>query len=264
MFRTGMTGIVCSGILLVFSNLVTAKIVTKDVEYRDGNTVLQGFLAYDDSSTGKRPGVLIVHEYFGLGDYEKKRAQQLAGLGYTALCADIYGKGVRAKNDQEAAKLAGMYRADRQLMRRRAAAGLNELKKQDTVDGTKTAAIGYCFGGTVVLELARSGADIAGVASFHGNYDTPNLQDAKNIKARLLVLHGANDPTTSNDVLLGFMKEMRDAKVDWQMNIYGSAVHRFTNPAAGDDSASGYAYNAEADRRSWDALQLFFNGIFKE
>jgi len=130
------------------------------------------------------------------------------------------------------------------------------------VDHSRIAAIGYCFGGGVVLELARSGAPIAGVVSFHGNLDTPNPSDAKNIKAKILVLHGANDPYTSNDQLLAFMKEMRDAGVNWQLNIYGGAVHKFTNKDAGNDPSTGAAYNEQADRRSWQAMLSFFEEIF--
>jgi dienelactone hydrolase len=241
---------------------VSAKIVTKDVEYHDGNTVLQGYLAYDDSLNGKRPGVLIIHEWNGLQSYVKGRAEQIAGLGYTAFCADIYGKGVRPQTMEESAKMAAIYRADRPLMRKRANLGLDELKKQQTVDASKTAAMGYCFGGGVTLELARSGADILGAISFHGNLDTPNIDDARNIKAKVLVMHGANDPYTSMEVMELFQNEMKNAKVDWQMIIYGNAVHGFTDPLNGNDPTKGLAYNESADKRSWQAMKDFFNEIF--
>ncbi len=233
------------------------------VEYKHGDTVLEGYLAYDDSTKGKRPGVLIIHQWMGLGPYEKMRAEQLARLGYVAFAADMYGKGVRPKDRQEAAAQAGIYRADRQLMRARANAGLQELKRCELVDAKRIAAIGYCFGGGAVLELARSGADIAGVVSFHGNLDTPDPSDAKNIKAKVLVLHGGDDPHVPQSQVIGFWDEMRNAGVDWQMVIYGGAVHAFTDPSAGDDPSTGVAYNEKADKRSWEAMKSFFAEIFR-
>jgi dienelactone hydrolase len=241
-----------------------ANIVTRDVDYKDGNTELQGYLAYDDSITEKMPGIVIAHAWKGLGPYEKMRAEQLAKLGYAAFCADIYGRGIRPADNKAAAKQAGLYRADRKLLRRRAEAALAELKKQDMVDAERLAAIGYCFGGGTVLELARDGADIAGAVSFHGNLDTPNPDDAKNIKAKILICHGADDPYTSSEQLLGFMKEMRDAKVDWQMDVFGNAVHGFTMPDSGGNTSAGMAYNEKADKRSWEAMKIFFNEIFKK
>lgn len=249
-------------LLTIAAGIAQAKIVTKTVEYNDGDTVLEGYLAYDDALGDKRPAVIIVHEWKGLGDYEKSRARQIAELGYVAFAADIYGKGTRPSDTKEAAQQAGRYRGDRQLMRRRAQAGLEHIKSYPFVDGNKIAAIGYCFGGGVVLELARSGADVAGVVSFHGNLDTPDPNDAKNIKGKVLVLHGADDPHVSKEQIDAFMNEMRDAKVDWQMNFYGNAVHAFTNPQAGNDASSGAAYNKEADKRSWEAMKIFFNEIF--
>jgi len=244
-------------------NSVQAEVKGETVEYTDGNTVLEGYLAYDDATMEKRPAVLIVHEWTGIGPYVKKRAEQLAELGYVAFAVDIYGKGVRPANPQEAAKQAGIYRADRQLMRRRAIAGLEQVKKCSMVDPNRIAAIGYCFGGGVVLELARSGADVKGVVSFHGNLDTPNPQDARNIKAKVLVLHGADDPHVSGEQIAAFQKEMRDAKVDWQFVSYGNAVHSFSNPEAGADPSKGAAYNKEADMRSWEAMKAFFKDIFR-
>jgi len=235
---------------------------TQTIEYKDGNTVLQGFLAYDDAIKGKMPAVLIVHEWTGIGNYIRERAQQIAGLGYAAFAIDIYGKDIRPADTNEAGKQAAIYRSDRQLMRRRASAGLEEAKKFPFVDQKRIAAIGYCFGGGVVLEMARSGADLKGVVSFHGNLDTPNPQDAKNIKAKILVLHGADDPFVKQETVSAFWKEMREAKVDWQMIIYGNAVHGFTNPEHGNDPSQGAAYNKEADIRSWQAMKTFLNGIF--
>ncbi len=171
-----------------------AEIKTKAVEYKDGDTTLEGWMAFDDSIQGKRPGVLIVHQWKGLTDYEKKRAEMLAKLGYNVFAVDIYGKGVRPKSPQEAGPLAGKYKSDRPLLRRRVNAGLAVLQKDERTDTKHIAAIGYCFGGTTVLELARSGADVAGVVSFHGGLSTPTPEDAKNIKGKVLALHGADDP----------------------------------------------------------------------
>lgn len=248
------------GLLAV--NFAQGAVQTKTVEYKDGDTVLEGFLAYDDSIAGKMPVVLIVHEWTGLGPYVKKRAEQIAQLGYAAFAIDIYGKGIRPDNPQDAGKQASIYRGDRQLMRRRALAGLEEAKKFSFADANRIAAIGYCFGGGVVLEMARSGTDLKGVVSFHGNLDTPNPQDAKNIKAKVLVLHGADDPHVPQEQITAFQNEMRSAKVDWQMVFYGNAVHSFSNPDAGNDPSKGSAYNKETDNRSWEAMKGFFKEIF--
>lgn len=250
-------------IFLFFSSNAKAAVRARTIEYRHGEILLEGYLAYDDSFKGKRPGVLIVHEWKGIGAYERMRASRIAELGYVAFVLDMYGKGVRPKNEEEAAQQATSYRSDRPLMRERAAAGLETLKKQANVDREKIAAIGYCFGGGVALELARSGADIKGAVSFHGNLDTPDPADAKNIKAKVLVLHGGRDPLVPHDQVLAFENEMLDANVDWQLNVYGNAVHSFTNQASGNDPSTGIAYNAQADQRSWQAMQVFFKELFK-
>ena len=247
---------------LMVPALVQAAIETRSVEYRQGNTRLVGYLAFPKDVTGPLPGILVVHEWMGLNDYAKHRADQLAELGYIAFAADIYGDGKIAANREEAGKLAGSYKNDRPLLRARVAAGLATLKAQPGVTGDKIAAIGYCFGGTAVLELARSGADIAGVVSFHGGLDTPTSQDAKNIRAKVLALHGADDPYVPADQVAAFENEMRQAGVDWQLIVYGGAVHGFTNPANGTDNSKGAAYNALADARSWVAMQRFFNELF--
>lgn len=247
---------------LLIPTLVQAAIETRSVEYRQGNTQLIGYLAFPKDVTGPLPGILVVHEWMGLNDYAKHRADQLAELGYIAFAADIYGDGKIAANREEAGKLAGSYKNDRPLLRARVAAGLATLKAQPGVTGDKIAAIGYCFGGTAVLELARSGADIAGVVSFHGGLDTPTSQDAKNIRAKVLALHGADDPYVPADQVAAFENEMRQAGVDWQLIVYGGAVHGFTNPANGTDNSKGAAYNALADARSWVAMQQFFNELF--
>jgi dienelactone hydrolase len=250
-----------------FSIFVTAvsyaALKTETVEYREGSTVLEGFLAYDDASSNSRPGVLIVHEWMGINDYTKRRAVMLAEMGYVAFAADIFGKGVRPTSVQEASEQAAKYKGDRPLLRARALAGLEQLKKNRLVDPKKIAAIGYCFGGTTALELARAGADVAGVVSFHGGLDMPNPDDTKNIKAKVLICHGGDDPYVPTEQVADFQNQLRQAKVDWQFIAYGGAVHSFTNPDAGNDPSKGAAYNANADRRSWEAMKQFFAEIFK-
>ena len=240
-----------------------AQIHTETIEYRDRDTVLEGYLAYDADMKGKRPGVLIVHQWKGLTDYEKKRAEMLAKLGYNVFALDIYGKGIRPKTSQEAGAQAGKYKNNRELLRARAQAGLAVLQKQELTDPRRIAAIGYCFGGTTVIELARSGAEIAGVVSFHGGLDSPHPEDGKNIKCKVLALHGADDPHVSAKDLAAFEDEMRQAKVDWELVKYGGAVHSFTDWNAGNNVAQGAAYNEKADKRSWEAMRQFFAELFK-
>jgi dienelactone hydrolase len=239
-----------------------AQITIEPVEYKQGETVLDGYIAYDASLEGKQPGVVIVHDWMGVGEYVKMRAEQLAKLGYVAFIADIYGKGVRPKNTQEASQQAGKYRADRPLLRARAQAALDLLKQNPRVDSGRLAAIGYCFGGGTVLELARSGADLAGVISFHGNLDTPNPDDAKKIKGKVLVMHGADDPYVPAAQVEAFESEMRKANVDWQFVAYGGAVHAFTQKGAGNDNSKGAAYNERADKRSFAQMTTFFRELF--
>jgi dienelactone hydrolase len=238
-----------------------AAIHTETVDYQQGDTTLEGYLAYDDAVTGKRPGVLVVHQWKGLGDTEKKRAKMLAELGYVAFCADIYGRGIRPTTAAEAGAQAGKYKSDRPLLRLRVNAGLDTLKKNPLVDTSRVAAIGYCFGGTTVLELARSGADLAGVVSFHGGLDSPTPADGYNIKCKVLCCHGADDPFEKPSDLAAFQKEMRDAQVDWRLYEYGGAVHAFTDWSA-DGSMPGAKYNERADRRSWNDMKQFFAEIF--
>jgi len=240
-----------------------AEVKTETVEYKQGDTVLQGLVAYDSSVQGKRPAVLVVHQWKGLGPYETKRSEMLAKLGYTVLAVDIYGKGVRATNPKDASELAAIYKKDRALLRARVNAGLDVLKKHPLADAKRVAAMGYCFGGTTALELARSGADVVGVISFHGGLNTPNAQDAKNIKGKVLALHGADDPFVPPAEVAAFEEEMRKAGVDWQMVAYGGAVHSFTDWNAGNDNSKGAAYNEKADQRSWEAMKVFFAEVFR-
>ncbi|MEI6712339.1 MAG: dienelactone hydrolase family protein [Verrucomicrobiota bacterium] len=244
------------------SHFALAEIKTETVEYKDGATVLQGIQSYDDTIKGKRPGVLIVHDWMGVTEHTKAIAEEMASLGYVAFAADIYGKGVRPADTTAASAEAGKYKGDRPLLRKRATAGLEELQKHSLTDSKHIAAIGFCFGGTTVLELARSGAKIQGVVSFHGGLDSPTPADGKNIKSKILVLHGADDPFVKPADIAAFQEELRQGGADWQMMYYGDAVHSFTQKKAGTDKSKGAAYNEPAARRSWQAMKTFFGELF--
>ena len=255
------TGLVL--LLIVFQDTeVQAKLVTKTVEYSQEGTKCRGFLAYDDALKGKRPGVLVVPEWWGLNDFSRQKAEQLAGLGYVAFAADMYGGGVATTDSQEAAKLAGALRGDRALLRARAQAALQTLTANPLVDPQRLAAIGFCFGGTAVLELAYTGAPLKGVVSFHGGLTSPQPEELQGIKAAVLVLHGADDFHVKPEDIAAFQQAMRKGGIDWQMVYFGGTVHSFTNPAAGNDPSTGVAYNARAARRSWQDMQDFFQEIF--
>lgn len=250
-------------VTLAFSDSQADTIKTQTIDYKSGDVTLEGYLACDSTLTGKQPGVLIIHQWRGITDYEKMRAQMLARMGYIAFVADIYGKGIRPPNNDEAKKEVGQFYGDRALFRTRTLAGLNQLKQYKSVDTTRIAAIGYCFGGSGALELARSGAHLNGIVSFHGVLTTPTPDDAKNIKAKVLVLTGADDPSVPFEQVKAFEDEMAKANVDWQLISYGGAVHSFTIPTAGNDNSTGSAYNEKADKRSWEAMKSFFAEIFK-
>ncbi len=243
--------------------IAQAQLHTEPIEYKQGDATLEGWLTYDAATKGKRPGVLIVHQWKGLSAYEKKRAEMLAKLGYNVFALDIYGKGVRPTDTRDAQAQSGKYKSDRALLRARAQAGLAILKQHEQTDPKRVAAIGYCFGGTTVIELARSGADIAGVVSFHGSLDSPKPEDGKNIKCRVLALHGADDPFVSAKDLDAFEAEMKQSSVDYQLVKYKGAVHSFTDWNAGNDNSKGAAYNKEADEQSWEAMKQFFTRIFR-
>jgi dienelactone hydrolase len=255
-----------SVLVLILCSAATAeaRLQTQVVEYRHGSVVLQGYLAFDDAFKGKRPGVLVVHEWWGINDFIRERTERLAKLGYVVLAADMYGKGVRTTDVQEAAAISGRYKKDPDLLRSRARAGLAKLKSLKQTDSKRLAAIGFCFGGTTVLELARSSSDVKGVVSFHGGLDMEEPVEAKNIKASILVLHGADDPYVPPEAVTKFQDEMRKAGADWQMIIYGGAVHSFTNPDAGNDKAKGAAYDEKADRRSWQAMRDFLYALLHQ
>jgi dienelactone hydrolase len=239
-----------------------AEVVNKVITFEHDGVVLEGYLAWDNALEGPRPGVLVVHQWMGLTDNERMRADMLASLGYAAFATDIFGQGIRPANVAEASEQAGKYYGDLPLYRARLQAGLAQLKSQPGVDPERLAAIGYCFGGKGALELARSGADVAGVVSFHGNLDTGMPASADDIKAKVLVCHGAVDPYVKPEAVQGFLEEMEAAQVDYQLVMYAGAVHAFTQKGAGDDPSKGAAYNEAADHRSWIAMKDFFAEIF--
>lgn len=244
------------------ANLADAAIKTEPVEYQQGGVTLEGALVYNDAVKGQRPGVLVVHQWKGLTDYEKKRAAMLAELGYAAFCVDIYGRGIRPATAQDAGAEAGKYKRNRPLLRDRVNAGLETFRKQAVVDPKHVAAIGYCFGGTTVIELARKGADVAGVVSFHGALDSPTPADGKNIKCKVLACHGADDPFVPAKDVEAFENEMRNGSVDWRLIKYGGAVHSFTDWNA-DGSMAGAKYDEKADKRSWEDMKAFLAEVLK-
>lgn len=235
----------------------------KTIEYKEGDTVLEGFLAHPKNLKKDTPVVVIVHEWMGLDSYAKTRARMVAGLGYVAFAADIYGKGIRPKDTDEAAKLATKYKTDIPLFRKRIRAAIDTATKLPHSDEKKAAIIGYCFGGTAALEAARAKMPVLGVVSFHGGLSTPNPKETKEVKAKVLVLHGAEDPHVPPKEVHAFEDEMRAAKADWQLVAYGGAYHKFSNPESPYKPELGFAYDEKADRRSWNAMKDFFEEIFK-
>ena len=236
-----------------------AGLIKKTVEYKDAKgETFEGYLVYPDAKKAKFPGVLMVHDWMGVTDKVKGNADRVAELGYAVFTADVYGKKGQPKNMDEAGKTAGIYKKDRRLFRERLNLALQTMEKQNVVDASKVGAIGYCFGGTGVIELARSGAKVATVISVHGGLDSPTPADGKNVKARVLALHGGDDPFVPAKDVEAFAKEMRDAKVDWELIAYGGAVHGFTDKTAGTDNSKGMAYNERADKRSFEEIQHTF------
>lgn len=243
-------------ILVATSASLFAAIVEKPQEYLSGDVVCEGWQCYDDTIAGKRPGVLVVHQWTGISDHEKEAARKLAALGYNVLIADVYGKGVRPQ-PPAAGKVAGKYKTDRPLLRTRMNDALKALSQDSHTDASKLAAIGYCFGGTAVIELGRSGANVKGVVSFHGGLDSPTPSDGKNIQTKVLALHGADDPYVAAKDIAGFEAEMKAYKVDYSLIQYPGVVHSFTHKAAGNDHSKGAAYNADADHDSWSRMLAF-------
>jgi len=238
---------------------------THDIDYRHETTNLRGYLALDENVSARRPGVLVFHEGLGLGDFEMARARRLADLGYVALAADMYGDRRRASNLQEVATLVGNIRSRPEMMRARGHAAVATLAALPQVDATRLAAIGFCFGGAVVLELARDGADLRAVVSFHGVLTTRTPALAGKVKASVLVCTGADDPLAPPDQVKAFEDEMRAAAArDWQVISYGNTLHGFTNPAADGSMMRTALYNEQADRRSWVSMRSLLDEAFGE
>ncbi len=234
---------------------------TQELEYREGDKSLRGYLAFDDTSGGPRPGVLVFHENTGLTDHERERARRLADLGYVALACDLFGERSSAPATPEEQRKAFEEFRDKRLVPR-AKAGFEALLAQPHVDRTRMAAIGFCLGGMAALELARSGADLKGVISFHGGLSTTRPAVAGQMKAKVLVCHGANDPFITLEHVTAFTKEMQAASIDWQVILYGGASHGFTNPAADRFGRPGVAYHEPSDLRSWAAARQFLVELF--
>ena len=237
------------------------------VDYTSGDVALKGYLAFDAAQKGKRPGVLVVHEWWGHNDYTRKRADMLAELGYTALALDMYGEGKNTGHPEDAGKFMNEVLGNIPVAEGRFRAALDLLRSQDTVDADRTAAIGYCFGGAVVLHMARIGTDLDGVVSFHGNLASMHTPEPGSVKAKVLVCHGAADPFVPQEQVDAFKTEMDDAGVDDSFVAYEGAKHAFTNPGAtvkGEEFGIPLAYDEAADAASWKAMQQFFDEVFSE
>lgn len=238
----------------------------KTVEYNANGMIMKGYLAYAEGVKKRRPGVLVVPEWWGLTDYPRTRAQMLAELGYTALAVDMFGGGKVVTTPDEAQRLVSELMKNFDIAKARFNAAMDFLRQQPGVDPSRIAAIGYCFGGGIALNMARQGADLKGVASFHGNLTPIVPAHPGAVKAKILVLHGADDPLIPNDQAEAFKREMKAAGVDFQFISYPGAVHAFTNPEAtalGKKFNLPVAYNAQADRGSWDELKKFLGRILK-
>jgi len=236
-------------------------IQTKQIEYRDGDILLEAYMAYDDSSSADRPGVLISHAWGGRGEHEESKAERLAELGYVGFALDLYGKGVQGSDPKQNRALMQPLLDDREMLQRRMQLALGIIRKQKEVDSERVAAMGFCFGGLCVLDLARTGADILGAASFHGLFSAPGNTGDNKISAKVLVMHGWDDPMATPEHVLSLAEELTSMDADWQIHAYGNTMHAFTNPAA-DNVDMGTVYNEDADRRSWQSLQLFLAEIF--
>src|SRR5437660_846006 len=259
MFRT----FVLSLASFVFVASAQAAVQTKNITYKHGDLECRGFLAWDDAVQGPRPGVLVVHEWWGLNDYARGRAEQLAKLGYIAFAADMYGEGKTAAHPKEAGEMASKVRANVQDWRKRAATALDVLMAQPQCDKTKLAAIGYCFGGSTALQLAYSGADLKVVVTFHAALPAPTAEEAKQIKAAILVCHGADDKFIPAQAIRSFRDALDKAGVEYEFVSYPDTVHSFTVPDADKHHIAGMKYNKSADEDSWKRMVELFAKKFK-
>jgi dienelactone hydrolase len=236
-------------------------IQTRTIDYQDGDVDLQGYLAWDDAVDGKRPGVMIAHAWAGRSDFENGKAEALAKLGYVGFALDNFGRGILGTNTEENSALIQPFLDDRAMLQGRMQIALEVLKGFDGVDASRVAAIGFCFGGLCVLDLARTGTDICGVVSFHGLFGSPGNTAGNKIKAKVLALHGWDDPMAPPDQVVSLAEELSSMGADWQVHGYGNTMHAFTNPQANDPDF-GTVYSPDADRRSWNAMQDFLSEIF--
>jgi dienelactone hydrolase len=234
---------------------------TTTIDYSQDGKTFEGFLAWDDSYTGQRPGVVISHAWGGADEFEYERARDLAKLGYAGFCLDLYGKGIRGSSPEENSKLMQPFLADRALLQGRMQLAVEVARSQEQIDASAVAAMGYCFGGLCVLDLARTGADVRGVVSFHGLFVPPGNTAGKKIGAKVLALHGWDDPLAPPDQALALAKELTEAGADWQLHAFGHTLHAFTNPQA-KDPANGFSFSEAATRRSWQMLEDFLAEIF--
>lgn len=250
--------------LVLMSTSAAAEIKSKAVSYDDEGTPLEGYLYWDDAVDGERPGVLVIHEWWGLNDYAKKRARMLAELGYVAFAADMYGGDRVTKQPDQAREWMQEVTVDPELWRLRAAAGLAQLEDSELVDDDRMAAVGYCFGGGTVMQMAYGGADLDGVVSFHGSLPAAPEASYGKIEPEILVLHGQADSFIAPEVVTNFQDKLEEAGANWEMDIYGGVRHGFTNPDAADYGIDNLAYDAQADARSWQRMQTFFDEIFAD
>jgi dienelactone hydrolase len=260
-----ISGIIAFAALCLFSASALAEIKSKEVDYKSGDVVMKGYIAWDDSIKGKRPAVLVVHEWWGHNDYARKRADMLASLGYTAMAVDMYGDGKQASHPEDAGKFAGAVQKNMPVAEERFNAAMEILEKEPTVDAANVAAIGYCFGGGLLLELARRGLDVDAIVSFHGSLGTQNPAEKGAVQTRIAVFNGAADPWAKPEAVTAFKEEMDNAGVDYIFVDYPGALHAFTNPDA-DENAKKFGlplgYDAEADKDSWEKMKAFLKESF--
>ena len=250
-------------LLCLWSAVVEARVQHKVIPYSHGGVRLEGVLAWDDAREGKRPGILVVHEWWGQNDYIRTRAEQLAALGYVALAVDMYGKGKVTTHADEARQWMQQTTANVEMWQARASVGLRVLQADPHVDSARLAAIGYCFGGATVMQMVYGGAPLKGIVSFHGSLPLPPASQVINNPAKILIAHGADDSFLTQDHISEFSKALEKAELDWHMVIYGGAQHSFTNPLADQYGMKGIRYQERADRRSWEHMKLFFHELFQ-
>ncbi|MEY3189916.1 MAG: hypothetical protein RIS10_33 [Pseudomonadota bacterium] len=236
-------------------------VISNTVAYLDGDVLLEAFFAFDDAFQGRRPAVLINHTWAGRDDFVAEKAKKLAALGYVGFAVDMYGKDIMGSSPEENEKLMRPFMNNRQMLQKRMQAALYAVKLMPWVDDSKIAAIGFCFGGLCALDLARTGVELKGVVSFHGLLGKPDNTQGNIIKAKILALHGHDDPLAPVDQVLAFEQEMTSAGADWQLHTFGNTLHAFTNPQANSPDF-GMAYQADADRRSWLAMENFMTEVF--